>query len=312
MPAAKPLGPVVAVAVLDTRAYYAACGLARRGAQVRCVGLLPPGREGPRLERWPDLARAAAGAEVVVGPLAGVCGLRYHPAGRDAGGAGPADLAPLFAGRSAAALVVLQAAPELRQAAGAAGWQLVELARDEAFLLQNAAITAEGALQLAMGRLSVTLHRSRAVVVGLGRCGQALAARLAALGAHVVAVAFNDVEQARAWCMGLSWGSPQKLPELVRGAQVVFNTAPAPVLSQEVLAAMPARCLVIDIASGAGGTDFEACRRLGRRCLHALGLPARTAPRTAGELVARRVWAWWRASARPGSTRHLLGDGQGA
>jgi len=131
VPAVEPGGPVAAVAVLDARAYYAACGLARRGAQVRCVGL-PAGREGPRLERWPDLVRAAAGAGVVVGPLAGVCGLRCNPAGRDAGAAGAVDLPPLFAGGPPAALVVLQAAPELRQAAGAAGWQLVELARSHA------------------------------------------------------------------------------------------------------------------------------------------------------------------------------------
>ena len=47
--------------------------------------------------------------------------------------------------------------------------------------------------------------------------------------------------------------------------------------------------LVVDLASEPGGTDFAAARALGVRAMHALSLPARFAPETAGELVGRTV-----------------------
>ena len=53
----------------------------------------------------------------------------------------------------------------------------------EEFQILNAIITAEGALELAMGEMPVTLHGCNALVIGYGRIGKLLCARLAALGA---------------------------------------------------------------------------------------------------------------------------------
>ena len=63
---------------------------------------------------------------------------------------------------------------------------------------------------------------------------------------------------------------------------------------KEVLGAAQLRCLprgalILDLASRPGGTDFAAARELGLRAEHALSLPARCAPETAGALVAHTV-----------------------
>ena len=71
----------------------------------------------------------------------------------------------------------------------------------------------------------------------------------------------------------------------------VVNTIPAPVLTAQVLAALPKGCLIVDLASKPGGTDFAAARRLGHTALHALSLPTVWAPETAGEALARTVQA---------------------
>lgn len=70
-----------------------------------------------------------------------------------------------------------------------------------------------------------------------------------------------------------------------------MNTIPFPVLDQAHLAVMPKGSLVIDLASLPGGTDFEAAEHLGIHAIHALSLPARCAPVTAGEFVVRAVLA---------------------
>lgn len=65
---------------------------------------------------------------------------------------------------------------------------------------------------------------------------------------------------------------------------------PAPVLGAAPAALPLARgALILDLASRPGGTDFAAARELGLRAEHALSLPARCAPETAGALVAHTV-----------------------
>ena len=71
----------------------------------------------------------------------------------------------------------------------------------------------------------------------------------------------------------------------------VVNTIPAPVLTAAVLAALPKGCLIVDLASKPGGTDFAAAEALGLHAEHALALPGRCAPQTAGALIAQTVLA---------------------
>ena len=51
--------------------------------------------------------------------------------------------------------------------------------------IANAVPTAEGAVQLAMEELPITLHGARVLVVGFGRVGKLTAHRFRALGARV-------------------------------------------------------------------------------------------------------------------------------
>ena len=53
--------------------------------------------------------------------------------------------------------------------------------------------------------------------------------------------------------------------------------------------ALPGGALIIDLASLPGGTDFAAAEELGLHAEHALALPGRCAPQTAGALIAQTV-----------------------
>ena len=64
----------------------------------------------------------------------------------------------------------------------------------------------------------------------------------------------------------------------------------AGVLSR-ILEKLPRGALVIDLASLPGGTDFAAAEELGLHAEHALALPGRCAPQTAGALIAQTVLA---------------------
>ena len=49
------------------------------------------------------------------------------------------------------------------------------------------------------------------------------------------------------------------------------------------------KTLFIDLASKPGGIDFDAAAELGIKAIWALGLPGKTAPVTAGEIIAETV-----------------------
>ena len=79
------------------------------------------------------------------------------------------------------------------------------------------------------------------------------------------------------------------LSVLLAKHDTVINTIPAPVLPRKMLEKLPRGALVIDLASLPGGTDFDAAEALGIRAEHALALPGKCAPDTAGALIAQTV-----------------------
>ena len=160
----------------------------------------------------------------------------------------------------------------------------------EELAVANAVPTAEGAIQIAMEELPITLHGARVLVIGYGRLGRALAPRLSALGAKVSVAARKYA--ALAWAESFNWGTERigQLAGWLCGYDLVVNTVPAPVLGEAELEELKPDCLVIDLASKPGGVDFAAAARLGRKVVWALSLPGKTAPVTAGRAIQTAIY----------------------
>ena len=178
---------------------------------------------------------------------------------------------------------------EVQAAARQAGLETVDYFCRPELAALNAVPTAEGCLCLLMQLRDRTLWQSPVLVLGYGRIGRALAERLSALWAWVTVAARSPEQRANARCAGCRAAPLEQLERLLPGFDAVVNTIPAPVLDRTRLACLPPGALVIDLASSPGGTDFAAAKDLGIRAEHALSLPARCAPQTAGELVADTV-----------------------
>lgn len=149
----------------------------------------------------------------------------------------------------------------------------------------NAIPTAEGAIQIAMEELQVTLHGTKTLVIGNGRIGKALAHRLHALGAQVTVSARRYDDFARIRDGGMEWADTRVLAPLAGKFALIFNTVPHLVVTRAVLAKCRPDTVLIDLASRPGGTDFAAASELGIRAVHALSLPGKTAPVTAASYI---------------------------
>ena len=68
-------------------------------------------------------------------------------------------------------------------------------------------------------------------------------------------------------------------------ADVIFNTVPARILDKAFVDSLENCHLIIDLASGKGGVDFTAAAARGITAIHALSLPGKVAPFTAGQII---------------------------
>ena len=233
-------------------------------------------------------AQAASGAECVILPMP-VCrtpGVLNAPAaGREISLAEALDaLTP------DQTVLAAMADASSENMAAARDVTLTDYGAREELTAANAVITAENALCLLMQELPVTLAGLRALVVGCGRIGRALALRLHALGASVTVSARKPADLAWICANGLDAADTRRLSGMLGDYGAVVNTVPAPVLDEALLGELGQDCLVLDLASRPGGTDFDAARRLGVRTVWALGLPGKMSPVSAGAAVRDTVY----------------------
>lgn len=169
------------------------------------------------------------------------------------------------------------------------GIELIELfARDDVAIF-NSIPTAEGALMMAIQNTDFTIHGSQCMVLGLGRTGTTLARTLQALGAHIKMGVLKPEQFARAWEMGFEPFYTTELSHQVTNIDLLFNTIPSMIVTAQIIANIPNRALIIDLASKPGGIDFRFAEKRGIKAILAPGLPGIVAPRTAGLIIAKTL-----------------------
>jgi dipicolinate synthase subunit A len=175
-------------------------------------------------------------------------------------------------------LVTAKASDALKEAALKYGFRLIEYGNIPSFVEENGAITAEGALQIAMRHRLRTLRGSDVLVIGYGGIGKPLSAMLKSLGADV-SVAVRREEQL--WILKGEGYRPILSKDLLQFAgeyDVIFNTAPQLLLTRPVLEQMSPGVLIVDLASRPGGVDWKTAREMELKAVHALALPGQLTP----------------------------------
>ena len=175
-------------------------------------------------------------------------------------------------------LVTAKASDALKEAALKYGFRLIEYGNIPSFVEENGAITAEGALQIAMRHRLRTLRGSDVLVIGYGGIGKPLSAMLKSLGADV-SVAVRREEQL--WILKGEGYRPILSKDLLQFAgeyDVIFNTAPQLLLTRPVLKQMSPGVLIVDLASRPGGVDWKTAREMELKAVHALALPGQLTP----------------------------------
>jgi len=164
-------------------------------------------------------------------------------------------------------------------------FSLMEIAELNDFAILNSIPSAEGAIAKAMELTSITIHNSNSMIIGLGRVGITLARMLNGLGANTYVAARSSEQLARALEMNCHLIELKHIDEKLSKMDIIFNTVPALILSEQKLKLINNSCVIIDLASAPGGLDYDAAEKLGIITYLAPGLPGKVAPVTAGNIL---------------------------
>lgn len=183
---------------------------------------------------------------------------------------------------------LLSTLPELSETVTVVGGNLpqalprsIDLLQDGRYLAENAAITADCALQIARSHLPVVLNGCQVLVLGWGRIGKCLARMLKDAGAEVTVAVRKESDIAMLQALGYRAEWSEKLRYSLMRYRLIFNTVPTAVLNEEQLKHCRADCIKIDLASGIGMEGDDVIR--------ARGLPGKYAPESSGLLIAKTV-----------------------
>lgn len=171
---------------------------------------------------------------------------------------------------------------------GAGDFNGYDYNKSELFLLENAYLTAEGAVALLKESLDTAIYGSHILITGYGRIAQALHRMLVAMGADVTVCSRSDISKAQACFAG---GRLISFDDLKRPERydAVFNTVPHIVFTKSELDALGSDTKIIDLASFPGGVDTLYAKSRGILLIDGKRLPSRYSVKSAGYLIGKTV-----------------------
>ncbi len=137
----------------------------------------------------------------------------------------------------------------------------------------NAVPTAEGLLYNVLGDIEKCLVGANVLVLGYGICGSEIAEKVSALKANVSILEQCEVKKASAKAKGLKVVEESGIVET--SLDVIVNTIPLKVVSQNTLDNINKETLIYDIASAPFGFDEETMTKKGIRYKRLRGLPSK-------------------------------------
>ena len=160
---------------------------------------------------------------------------------------------------------------------------------DEAFIEKNAVLTAFGTLKIILEHIDFALPMGNFAITGYGRVARETASLLTSLSCNVTVFARNPSQREDANIKGCKAYPITTLSSLAHSFDIIINTVPSEIITEETAKNINEKCKVIELASAPYGMDFEIMRKNGIDVIKAFGLPGKYTPKTAGEIIGNKI-----------------------
>ena len=168
--------------------------------------------------------------------------------------------------------------------------EIIDIMKREELAVLNTIATAEGTIQLAIENTNKILHGSEVLILGFGRIGKVLARKLAGLSAKVTCAARKDEDLAWIQAYGHKATNVNTIGSNLNEFDIIINTVPHIILTEERLKQVKKDCLLIDLASNPGGIDKKTVKDQNLKFVWALSLPGKVAPTTSAEFIKDTIY----------------------
>lgn len=180
--------------------------------------------------------------------------------------------------------------PEVYDMANDEYIEIIDIMKREELAVLNTIATAEGTIQIAIENTNKILHGSEVLILGFGRIGKVLARKLAGLAVKVTCAARKDEDLAWIQAYGHKATNINSIGPNLSQFDIIINTVPHMILTEERLANVKQECLLIDLASNPGGIDKKAVKDKNLKFVWALSLPGKVAPTTSAEFIKDTIY----------------------
>ena len=191
---------------------------------------------------------------------------------------------------NAKVLIAGAISPEVYEMANDEYIEIIDIMKREELAVLNTIATAEGTIQIAIENTNRILHGSEVLILGFGRIGKVLARKLAGLSVKVTCAARKDEDLAWIEAYGHKSLNINNLSENLRPFDIIINTVPHIVLTEQKLEYVRKDALLIDLASNPGGIDKKAIKDRNLKLVWALSLPGKVAPTTSAEFIKNTIY----------------------
>ena len=180
--------------------------------------------------------------------------------------------------------------PEVYDMANDEYIEIIDIMKREELAVLNTIATAEGTIQIAIENTNKILHGSEVLILGFGRIGKVLARKLSGLAVKVTCAARKDEDLAWIQAYGHKATNINSIGQNLSQFDIIINTVPHMILTEERLANVKQECLLIDLASNPGGIDKKAVKDRNLKFVWALSLPGKVAPTTSAEFIKDTIY----------------------
>ena len=180
--------------------------------------------------------------------------------------------------------------PEVYEMANDEYIEIIDIMKREELAVLNTIATAEGTIQVAIENTNRILHGSEVLILGFGRIGKVLARKLAGLSVKVTCAARKDEDLAWIRAYGHIGTNINTIGENLSEFDVIINTVPHLILTEDRIKYVKEDCLLVDLASNPGGIDKKAAKNKNLQLVWALALPGKVAPVTTAEFIKDTVY----------------------
>ena len=233
------------------------------------------------------IKKAVDSSEIVVGPIP------FSSNGKDLNAPFSdkiISIRELMSKLNAKILIAGSFSPEIYEMVNDEYIEIIDLMKREELAVLNTIATAEGTIELAISNTSKILHGSEVLILGFGRIGKVLARKLAGLSARVTCAARKDEDLAWILAYGHRCVNINTIGENLEKFDIIINTVPHMILTEERLNYVKENTLLIDLASNPGGIDKLAVKKRNLKLIWALSLPGKVAPITSAEFIKDTIY----------------------